>query len=71
MISQSKKIFTYSPEDIEKLIVEDVKRQLDTKELPKFGKVHFNVDGKEDPTDWRAEYPMSYVLTKATIEVTE
>jgi hypothetical protein len=71
MNKQSKKIFTYTPEDIEKLIVEDVKKQLDTKGLPKIGKVHFSIDGKNDPTDWRAEFPLSYYLTSATIEVME
>lgn len=33
------------------------------------GKVRFRVDGQDDPDDWRAEYPLTYVLVGAEATV--
>jgi hypothetical protein len=68
MKSKTTKTFEYSVEDIERLIKKDIDQQLEQPH-PKFDKVQFNVTMENDPTDWRAEYPLSPVFKGATVNV--
>lgn len=33
------------------------------------GEIHFHIEGRSDPDDWRAEYPLSYELDGAYFKV--
>jgi hypothetical protein len=47
-----------TPKDVKNIIKEHFKKEYD------ITSIYFSVDGVADPSDWRAEYPMSYELTK-------
>jgi hypothetical protein len=60
--------FKYTKEDIANLVKADVAKRLTAKQLGECH-VYFAIDAEEDPTDWRAEYPLSHVLGGATASV--
>jgi hypothetical protein len=64
--------FKYSPDDIVALIKADIAKRTAAKPLGE-SIVYFSIDAKEDPGDWRAEYPVCYVLggATATVKVSE
>jgi len=56
-----------TPKDVEKIIKKHFEKEYN------ITSINFNVDGVEDPSDWRSEYPLSYRLTgvNCTATVTE
>lgn len=64
--------FSYTVDDIKNLIKADIARQLKRDTIPIINySIGFRVEAKEDPTDWRAEYPLSHEFAgaQASVEV--
>ena len=52
--------FKYTKEDVENLIKGDIARQLGMDTIPIIShSIYFRVEMEEDPTDLRAEYPLT------------
>ena len=52
--------FNYTKEDIENLIKGDIAKQLEMKTIPIIShSIYFRIKMEEDPTDFRAEYPLT------------
>jgi len=56
---------TLTREEVDQAVKEFVGRQMGSKVVS----VRPRVAGKEDPSDWRAEYPLTYVLDGYEFEV--